>query len=64
MENKPKFGVNEEVYDLIDERVMEICAVSYTNRDGWRYQLAFDAKLHAFTGSGTWRSESDLRARD
>lgn len=64
MTNEPKFQINEEVYDLIDERLMRICEASYTKREGWRYKLAFDAKVHAFTGSGTWRSESDLLARD
>ena len=64
MTNEPKFGINEEVYDLIDERLMKICEASYTKREGWRYKLDFDAKVHAFTGSGTWRSESELLARE
>ena len=63
MIKEPKFQINEEVYDLIDERLMRICEASYTKREGWQYKLAFDAKVHAFTGSGTWRSERDLLER-
>ena len=64
MTNWQKFGINEEVYDLIDERLMRISEASYTKREGWWYKLAFDAKVHAFTGSGTWRSEKELLARE